>query len=369
MRRVAIIVILVSLAAHGEIAGDAPPSSIIYPAQELPVSFDHAAHLAGGASCVDCHTAAESSTRSADDLIPRPEACAACHHDRDVTSQLARVVVPPPNLKFNHQLHVRQQIRCKECHGDLEKEGVHIATRLQLPKMSLCLGCHDGAKAPSACATCHLTQPDGRLVTDFPDGKLAPSGQIAGDAHDASWNEEHRHVAAAAQESCMSCHKQSDCVNCHQGTTRPLAFHQNDYLTYHPVEARRNDPDCSSCHRLQTFCTGCHARTGVNADPVTSEFQKPKFAFHPSDWVTDLANPLRHATDHSYQAQRNIRACASCHREDFCATAGCHRDTVSPHPNDWKGSGRCKALAARDGRMCLRCHSFANQGEPCESPY
>jgi hypothetical protein len=347
MKRLAPLIVFVGIiAAHAEIGGDAPPSAIIYPAQELPVSFDHTQHLQRGAACVDCHTTAESSTRSSDDLIPKPAACDACHHDRDVTSQLARVVVPAPNLKFNHQLHTRQEIACKTCHGDLEKEGVHIA-----------------------CATCHLTQPDGRLVTDFPDGKLAPSGQILGDAHDASWDMDHRHVAASAQASCMSCHKQEDCVDCHQGTSKPLAFHQNDYLTYHPVEARRNDPDCQSCHRLQTFCTGCHARSGVNADPVTSEFQAPKFAFHPSDWVTDLASPLRHATDHSFQAQRNIRACASCHREDFCATAGCHRDTVSPHPNDWRGSNRCKALAARDGRMCLRCHAFATQGEPCESPF
>jgi hypothetical protein len=79
----------------------------------------------------------------------------------------------------------------------------------------------------------------------------------------------------------------------------------------------------------------------------------------------------RGVTHHSFQAQRNIRQCASCHQEDFCKT--CHsaqlgehisdraRFAINPHPNGWRNSSRCKALAARAGRMCLRCHTAVNE--------
>ena len=49
------------------------------------------------------------------------------------------------------------------------------------------------------------------------------------------------------------------CVDCHDGVSKPLDFHGNDYMSLHTVDARRQSLDCGACHRLQTFCTGCHA--------------------------------------------------------------------------------------------------------------
>jgi len=68
----------------------------------------------------------------------------------------------------------------------------------------------------------------------------------------------------------------------------------------------------------------------------------------------------RSANHHSFEAQRNIKQCASCHREQFCTTCHSAEPTnafrINPHPADWRGSRRCRALARRAGRMCLRCH-------------
>ena len=60
---------------------------------------------------------------------------------------MPRVVIPDPNLKFNHKQHLDKQIPCSSCHGDLSK--VDLATRAQLPTMAQCLGCHDN-RMPSS---------------------------------------------------------------------------------------------------------------------------------------------------------------------------------------------------------------------------
>ena len=52
-----------------------------------------------------------------------------------------QVEIPPPYLKFNHQLHAKNQVPRATCHGDLSQ--VDLATRAQLPKMAQCLACHD----------------------------------------------------------------------------------------------------------------------------------------------------------------------------------------------------------------------------------
>ena len=55
------------------------PSPLIYPAETIPLAFDHAQHARLGATCESCHSAAQTSTSAADNLIPREAACRACH--------------------------------------------------------------------------------------------------------------------------------------------------------------------------------------------------------------------------------------------------------------------------------------------------
>lgn len=379
------------------------PSTVIFPIQSIPVSFSHVEHLKKEKlDCAFCHDAATSSTTSSDKMIPgheecsicheldekeplkevaagKPDAkCVSCHPGWDGKSVPAAVSIPAPNLKFNHKIHVSKKIRCQECHGDLLKEEVGLATRLQLPKMSTCLKCHDGKTAKASCATCHRTMPSGRLQTEFPQGDLAPTGQIHGDAHDASFRTTHARVARDQAKYCESCHSKDFCSSCHDGVVKPLDFHGGDYVTTHPVDARRNTPDCSSCHRRQTFCVGCHNRMGVSGREGLSAFDlggtvddacRPgQKCFHPEGFFGTIRStgdaPIRSGSHHSFQAQRNLRTCASCHEEDFCM--GCHSTTtrnVNPHPRNFGASAKCRALASRNGRMCLRCHIDPNTAQ------
>src|SRR5262249_23687738 len=132
-----------------------------------------------------------------------------------------------------------------------------------------------------------------------------------------------------------------------------------------------------------SFCIGCHQRSGVALDAPGGNPSTPttgSIRFHPEGWVSYSCfgtvrcfenNPNHHA----WQAQRNIRACASCHREQSCIA--CHSSynapfndpalnpgfkgiesmgSNNPHPPGWLGSGKCRALLARNKRVCLKCH-------------
>lgn len=374
-----------------------PVSEVVFPPQQLPMVFSHVLHIEeAGADCEDCHEKAASSKSSLDNLIPTEEPCSDCHAiDRDdVTKQVPRgtpparcdachvgfdpetrfverVKVPPPNLKFSHKAHTDRDVGCTTCHGDLAKEKVELATRDQLPKMGVCLSCHDGKKAANACTTCHLSDPGGFVRTEHTSGKLEPSGVLRGDDHDLTFRTSHKFAAQNDEEYCGNCHRKSFCTDCHNGVIKPMDFHGNDYVTLHVMDARRNSPDCSSCHRVQTFCVGCHSRSGVAPDGKGSDFGLrvegvQNGAFHPAGWVdyngTTPASS-RGSNHHSFDAQRNIKQCAACHREDFCTT--CHSAEspfrFNPHPANWRGSRRCRAMAKRAGRMCLRCHVRASE--------
>jgi len=383
----------------------ADPSPLIFPEQRIPLRFNHKQHLALNLKCDFCHDMAATSRRSSDRLIPTEETCATCHRiDRADPHKEAKPVaacagchpgfsgagkpplvqIPAPNLRFNHQAHISRGVDCVRCHANVPS--AELATRTDLPRMSMCLSCHDGRQAPARCTTCHLAQPDGRVRTALPGGKLSPSGVLRGDAHDLRFRTDHRRVAHNDEAYCANCHRQTECQSCHDGVQKPLDFHGNEYLTLHAADARRNQPDCGSCHRRQTFCVGCHQRTGVafpgdvralarDADTSENAFFTGARRFHPQGWADEQRGPDHHA----FQAQRNIAQCASCHREETCLQ--CHATQVvtenlfgrsinavgaiDPHPPGFANTDRCRSLAARNPRVCLKCHARDDPFRSC----
>ncbi|HTJ43352.1 MAG TPA: cytochrome c3 family protein [Kofleriaceae bacterium] len=407
-RGVFFVLIIVAAGAIGasaapDYATDGPPSDVIFPKQVLPITFSHAKHLARAKDlqCVDCHDNAQDSRSSVDLLTPGEDACTMCHpidraqpelkiegkppvdckacHPGFVAGRpVERISIPTPNLKFDHAAH--KTTDCKTCHGDLAAEGVGLATRDQLPRMRLCLGCHDDQRGSSACTTCHMADAESRVRITYVDGELQPSGRLEGDAHTPDFRMHHEAAAKTTGNYCGNCHAERFCSDCHMGVEKPMDFHGGDYVTIHAVEARRGVPDCSACHRLQSFCVGCHERSGVGArvditgagTPGLSDFvplsKDAGQRFHPKDYASSAGRGAQH---HARDFQRNPQACASCHREDFCIT--CHNaqdnnlaapahngQSFDPHPRSWRNSAQCEALIKRAGRMCLRCHVQAS---------
>jgi c(7)-type cytochrome triheme protein len=316
-----------------------PRSRAVYPPQEIALRFTHADHLRAGYGCERCHDRIAGSDSAADRNIPSQARCEQCHDvegarrgrptfpqgecrvchpgfDWTVDRAPPPSRFPRPNLIFSHARHLARGAGCATCHGDMTR--VQQATREQLPGMAICLACHDGRKAPDACATCHLTSHRARgapLETDFPSGQLRPGpGNPFGLDHGPRFDRNHAQLAARQREQCMACHTEPSCNRCHAGATRPQAIHPGDYLSTHMVPARQGAERCDACHRRQSFCVACHERVGVGAQAPA--FRDPAAAVHPAGWM--VPGPGHHGV----QAVRNLGSCVACHREEGCAA--CH---------------------------------------------
>ncbi len=369
-------------------------SLAVYPPQIIPIKFDvkgHATHLKEGADCLTCHDTARKSVKAADNLLPGhsapgkhhadceschdiekaaqgkkvdpPSACADCHvgFDETVRKEPPKVVFPQPNLIFDHKVHVDKKIRCESCHGEMKD--LELATRQQLPKMETCLVCHEGTFASAACATCHRVTPSGRLQVSFASGIMRPTqGNPFGMDHGPRFELTHGTRAALERNACMDCHAENECQFCHDSLQKPLAVHPNDYITTHPVQARMDSTRCDSCHRMQSFCTACHERVGVSMDADRGlKARNLKVHNDYTSWVDAPAPGVSTLGHHAVVASRDIKQCMACHREESCIS--CHATSavptasrfVNPHPAGFDKA--CKALAAKNDRACLKCHS------------
>lgn len=384
--------LLAAALAAGPAAGrEEPRSPAVYPERRITLSFSHRGHRGQARRCLTCHAAALRSDSAADRLLPAESDCAGCHDvqafregrytdppgnchachpgfDHAVHRAPEASRLPASNLHFSHRRHLERMAAagqdpnaaCATCHGDVD--AVDLATRGDLPRMAACLSCHDGRRAGAGCAVCHprtLAGLGARLETSFPSGELRPGpGNPFGLDHGPRYDQAHALAALSRRGQCMECHSEASCQSCHDATRKPQAIHPGDFTSTHAVAARQNRPDCGACHRLQSFCAGCHERAGVGPDAGAGFYAGAQV--HPSGWLTP--GPQHHGV----QAARNIGQCAGCHREDTCLR--CHATTsaaypggVAPHPPGF--ATRCREPMARNDRACRKCHDLSNPAD------
>ncbi len=349
------------------------PSPLVYPPQRIALRMDHSLPAHRELRCVRCHANAGASDRASDLLMPSEERCLPCHEreiDREAADREARCATchagyregepvaasdyPAPRLRFSHRAHVSRGMRCLSCHQGVA--AAEVADRRHLPTMRRCFECHGPpgmaleASAPSTCATCHLTQPDGLLRTRWDEGTMNPPAWLFDMRHDHEWLVRHRWVGADQGALCASCHRESDCAECHDGQVRPLRVHAGDYLSTHPAQARRDEPRCASCHQVSRFCSECHARLGLST--MSAPDVRAAQRYHPPSaiWV-------RGPTLHGLEARRAMSTCASCHAEQDCVA--CHGALgigagLSPHPPGF--AMQCRAALESNARACRTCH-------------
>ena len=183
---------------------------------------------------------------------------------------------------------------------------------------------------PEADPPYNLEPQDARLVAP-PDHKVDILGR-------------HGALARADLKRCQSCHKDQQCLDCHNGALRPEEVHGPGYIVVHPLEARNNPGRCASCHNPTTFCQDCHLSLRAGTGPASPA---PGVGFHPPSWLGEVPG-----ITHAQEARRNLNACVSCHSENDCAS--CHTN-VNPHPPGWRA--RCKSIMQRDARSCTVCHA------------
>ena len=121
---------------------------------QQPVRFDHRHHTRDdGIDCRYCHVSVEHAANAG---MPSSELCMGCHSqvwnrapvlslvraswfdDEPIVWQ--RVFALPKYVFFNHAVHVRRQVDCATCHGDID--GMPQVYMPRALTMSFCLDCH-----------------------------------------------------------------------------------------------------------------------------------------------------------------------------------------------------------------------------------
>lgn len=357
-----------------------PARDLVYPPVRSSVIFSHASHAARGTPCSQCHSRAATSTTVADRLVPTGSACDGCHGSKHAGVDSAGAPLPTADAScakchgntqpapaqwpsarlsaFSHKKHGGFGMSCSGCHGDVAH--AELATEKHMPSMALCQSCHaPGSKSPlaaprqSSCTSCHEGTANGRIRTEFPEGKLRPQHMGAMLSHNADFSRTHASAARSNPSSCTSCHAPESCTDCHAGRTKPQSVHAGDVLRTHGVEAKlREAQACASCHRTESFCVPCHAATGVAANAPAGTRASGRMHGDKNAFVYG-----RGPASHAVQAAQNLPSCTSCHAPQDCTSCHATRGIgggVNPHGPGF--ADRCAALARANSASCTQCH-------------
>jgi hypothetical protein len=121
----------------------------------------------------------------------------------------------------------------------------------------------------------------------------------------------------------------------------------------HPIEARMATVKCQSCHEEQTFCLQCHQRLGITMSGPPNVRESGRF--HPPKEI--WSDPPRQPGHHSFEAEKNLNQCVSCHIERDCVV--CHGAQgigggFNPHRSSFAAG--CSTQFRRNPRPCFVCH-------------
>ena len=305
----------------GSLATSDGVSWIVFPVQvvefegEGAKDFSHKSHMDLSLSCIDCHDQVPKSLFSSDNLAVVN--CANCHEE----GRAVKVSIKPPRLNFPHETHVTEnKIPCERCHPGVENAG--LATRENLPSMTVCTSCHVTWK--NECAKCHPAGASGRMQSVFSEGRLRPDESLGEFNHTFGFmrSGDHRSVAPLQMDYCLNCHsvefsspgEPKGCQECHDPASLSTSKrHPAGWLASHPQEARHDSLSCRTCHE-QSFCQNCHADQNLASGwNVVS----PR-SYHSEGWVTVDGG------DHRRRAAAGVFTCASCHEVETCKK--CHTD-------------------------------------------
>jgi hypothetical protein len=140
------------------------------PTPEQPLEFPHNVHAGRKIACTEyCHEAVTTGPVAG---LPSVRTCMICHNtiavDRPRIKQLTAMrergedfvwqrvygYTPQAHVRFNHAPHIRGDIACATCHGNIA-EGTVAQRNVDLT-MGFCVNCHNERKASIDCLTCHF---------------------------------------------------------------------------------------------------------------------------------------------------------------------------------------------------------------------
>lgn len=141
----------------------------VRPDAKQPIEFPHNTHIEKGLTCTEyCH---EAVTKGPQAGLPSVNTCLICHAaiatDKPRIQQITQMqekgldlnwqrvygYSPLAHVRFNHAPHIRANVECATCHGDIAHQTV--AQRNVDLNMGYCVNCHREKNAPNDCLTCH----------------------------------------------------------------------------------------------------------------------------------------------------------------------------------------------------------------------
>ena len=140
------------------------------PEPEQPLEFPHNIHAGKQIGCTEyCHEAVTTGPVAG---LPSVRTCMVCHNTiatdrpriqritqmreqgRDFVWQRVYGYPEEAHVRFNHAPHIRANVECATCHGDIAAGTV--ARRNVDLNMGFCVNCHNERKASVDCLTCHF---------------------------------------------------------------------------------------------------------------------------------------------------------------------------------------------------------------------
>lgn len=323
---------LVLIAGLADAASGRERSLAVYPKQVVPLRFDHALHLSNDLECVSCHDTARKSVSVSDNHLPKHPECENCH-DIEAAASTGQKQDPPAE--------------CSTCHLSFDKTVHREPPKVNVPNANLKFNHKVHVEKKVDCVVCHGSMKDVGLATR----NHLPKMDTCLVCHDNQF----------ASATCKTCHPVEPSgrltLAFASGLLRPMQGdpfgmdHGPRFEFTHGTKASMNQDMCMSCH-AQRECQVCH-----------DALQKP-LAVHPNDYITL----------HPVQARADSYSCTTCHRtQSFCAA--CHERAgvglnadkffasrnvrVHPEPAIWTDAPNPQhhgIVASRDMNQCTACH-------------
>jgi hypothetical protein len=211
-------------------------------------------------------------------------------------------------------------------------------------------------ETPRQCGTCHTQEsclachaPSQRVSSALPTrgpgrGVGAQPVRRPPESHRENFANRHGPVAARTPATCVGCHVQTDCLECHRPNAASVSgYHPAGFLTLHPAAAYARETSCGDCHNVGSFCASCHATAGlVSTGPLRSGYHDASRFF---------------VLSHGQAARQSLESCTSCHVERDCLT--CHSAVGGRRFNPHGPGFDANRLRRKNPEMCAACHGTA----------
>ncbi len=255
------------------------------------------------------------------------------------------LVMPPPNLKFNHTAHLDKGVavhalprRHVEGGAGHPRAAAADATVPVVPRLAHGRRC----TRPSRCATCHPRQDRRHLETQYATGDSCPVGDPA--RRRARARLPHQPQGGGARRRRLLPQLPPPATSARAATTAWSSRSTSTATTTRRAIPSRRGATTRLLRAATARRASASAATSASAWSTCAPARTARSSARRTDASIPTAGQMPRAAGtanhHAWQAQRNLKQCVSCHRQETClechARQGRHRrrrqDAGQPAP-------------------------------------